>query len=142
MTKKLGRSCLLASTLIVLSLLTSCVSEAKSKIIYLHEQEAQKRSPQDLFDSFTGTGKVVVVFYADWCGPCRRMAPVVEEFAQDLAEDFTVIKVNVDHYRSIFTGYGLKTIPAILFFNNGKLVYTQPVSTTKKELKKIVSSNY
>lgn len=126
---------------LAIAFLAPHISNTNSPIIYLHEQ-TQKRSPKTLLDSFVNTGKVIVVFYADWCGPCKRMKPIIDELASELSIDFTIIKVNIDHYRELFDEYELKTVPAMLFFHNGIMVYKQPESTTKKELKRIIKVNY
>ncbi|NBH72337.1 thioredoxin [Clostridiaceae bacterium] len=63
---------------------------------------------------------VLVDFYADWCGPCRMMAPLVEELANDMAGEAVVGKLNVDDCEEIAVRYGVMNIPTLIVFKNGK----------------------
>jgi thioredoxin 1 len=65
---------------------------------------------------------VLVDFYADWCGPCRMLAPTVEKLAQQYQGRAVVAKVNVDRLSDLAGQYGIQGIPAVLFFNQGKEV--------------------
>ena len=65
-------------------------------------------------------GKVLVDFYADWCGPCKMLAPVLEEIEKERT-DIKVVKVNVDECPSIAAKYGVMSIPTLLVFENGSM---------------------
>lgn len=65
---------------------------------------------------------VLVDFYADWCGPCKMMAPVIEELAEELQGKAKVGKINVDESTDIATQYDVMSIPTIIIFKNGKEV--------------------
>jgi thioredoxin 1 len=65
---------------------------------------------------------VVIDFWAEWCMPCLIIAPIVEEFAKDYAGKVVFGKLNVDENKATAVRYGIKAIPALLFFKNGKLV--------------------
>ena len=65
---------------------------------------------------------VLVDFYADWCGPCRMLAPTIEKLAQQYGGRAVVAKVNVDRLSNLAGQYGIQGIPAVLFFNQGKEV--------------------
>ncbi len=83
---------------------------------------------------------VLVDFWAEWCGPCRMVGPVVEEIAKEYDGQAVVGKVNVDHNPNISVQYGIRNIPALLFFKNGEIVDKQigavPKSVLADKLKK------
>ncbi|MCI9104460.1 MAG: thioredoxin [Lachnospiraceae bacterium] len=63
---------------------------------------------------------VLVDFYADWCGPCKMMAPLVEQLAEELAEEAVIGKLNVDDCEDIAMKYGVMNIPTLILFKNGQ----------------------
>jgi thioredoxin 1 len=63
---------------------------------------------------------VLVDFYADWCAPCRRLAPVIDELAEEYDEDVRFVKVNVDDNASLAVQYGVQSIPTLIFFRGGQ----------------------
>lgn len=65
-------------------------------------------------------GKVLVDFYADWCGPCRMMGPIMEEIAEELKGEVEVFKVNVDNNQNLAVKYNVMSIPTIILFENGE----------------------
>jgi thioredoxin 1 len=75
---------------------------------------------------------VVIDFWAEWCNPCRLIAPHVEALAQEYAGKAKVFKVNVDEEREIAEKYNILQIPTLLFFKNGKVV-DQWIGTTTKD---------
>ncbi|HUW24860.1 MAG TPA: thioredoxin [Patescibacteria group bacterium] len=77
---------------------------------------------------------VLVAFYADWCGPCKMMAPVVEELAKELAGKVTVGKLNVDENPQTAEKYGIMSIPTVILFKNGEAAKTLVGFKNKKEV--------
>lgn len=76
------------------------------------------------FESTIKDGVVVVDFWAPWCGPCRMVAPVVEELASQYEGKVKICKVNTDENQDIAAKFGIRSIPTIMFFKNGQQVDT------------------
>lgn len=73
-------------------------------------------------DTLSTEQPVMIDFWAEWCGPCRMVGPSVEEVSKDFAGKAVVGKVNVDHNPNTAAEYGIRNIPTILFFKDGKVV--------------------
>ena len=74
---------------------------------------------QNNFNNAIANGTTLVDFYADWCGPCRMVSPVVDEIAEE-RRDITVGKVNVDDENALAMKYGVMSIPTLIVFKDGK----------------------
>ena len=79
-------------------------------------------------------GKVLVDFYADWCGPCRMMSPVIDDIAKELDGKVKVGKVNVDSNQELAIKYDVMSIPTIMVFEKGNPVKTFVGVTDKQEI--------
>ena len=84
---------------------------------------------------------VLVDFWAPWCGPCRMLAPVLAEIAEEKAGKVKVGKVNVDEEPELAAKYGISSIPAVLLFKNGQVAATSIGFTPKPELEAFVDAN-
>ena len=84
------------------------------------------------FEATITEGVTMVDFWAPWCGPCRMIAPVIEELAEDFEGKATMAKVNTDEQQEIAVKYGIRSIPSILFFKNGEMV-DQMVGAASKD---------
>ncbi len=74
------------------------------------------------FESTINEGVTLVDFWAPWCGPCKMIAPVIEELAEDFDGKATIAKVNTDEEQDIAIKFGIRSIPTLLFFKDGKVV--------------------
>ena len=91
------------------------------------------------FDKMVEDESVLVVdCWAPWCGPCRMVAPVIEELAKGFAGKVTFAKLNVDQNQGISTRYRIQSIPTMLFFKNGKMVDQKLGAMPKAMLQPIV----
>ncbi|HHU21676.1 MAG TPA: thioredoxin [Acholeplasma sp.] len=81
---------------------------------------------------------VLVDFFATWCGPCRMLAPVLDELAQDAKGEFEVYKIDVDKENGLAREFGVMSIPTIIAFKGGKQVNKHIGYATKDQLKKLV----
>jgi thioredoxin 1 len=79
-------------------------------------------------------GAVIVDFWAEWCGPCKMIAPLLDEIAREKVGVVKVAKVNVDESQSLSFKYNIRAIPALLFFKNGQLRDQVTGVTSKKDL--------
>ncbi len=78
-------------------------------------------------------GKVIVDFYADWCGPCKMMSPVIDKIAEEV-ENIKVCKLNVDDAQDIAEEYEVMSIPTIMIFSNGEIIEKFIGLTSKQEI--------
>ena len=77
---------------------------------------------------------VLVDFWAEWCGPCKMMSPVVDEVAGELSGKVKVVKINIDENPNIPTRYGIRGIPTFMVFRDGQLVETKVGGMSKSQL--------
>ena len=85
---------------------------------------ATKKVTDDTFetDVLKAEQPVLVDFWAEWCGPCRMIAPALEEIAADLGEKVTIAKINIDENPDVPGRYGVRGIPTMLLFKNGEAI--------------------
>ena len=84
---------------------------------------------------------VLVDFWAEWCGPCKMIAPAVEELAKEYAHKIKVAKINIDDNPQSASSYGVMSIPTLLFFKKGKVVGQSVGAISKADLKKKIEEN-
>ena len=89
------------------------------------------------FDEAIKSGKVLVDFYAEWCGPCKMLSPIVDELSEELS-DVNFYKLNIDESDEIVRRYSVMSIPTLLVFENGELKNTSVGFKNKDEVKELL----
>ena len=92
------------------------------------------------FEATVAEGVTMVDFWAPWCGPCRMIAPVVEELAEDFDGKAKIVKVNTDEEQDIAVKYGIRSIPTIIFFKDGEQVDTMVGAASKQAFEDKINS--
>ena len=94
------------------------------------------------FDSevLKATGAVVVDFWAEWCGPCRQIAPALEEIAGSLNGKVKIVKLNVDENPQTASKYGVMSIPTLMLFKNGEMASRQVGAAPKQKLEQWITA--
>jgi thioredoxin 1 len=86
------------------------------------------------------TGPVVVDFWAEWCGPCRMIAPALEEIAGSLGEKVKIVKLNVDENPQTAAKYNIQSIPTLMIFKNGDMSSRQIGAAPKQKLEQWITA--
>ena len=84
---------------------------------------------------------ILVDYWAEWCGPCKMIAPVLEEVASELSDKILIGKLNVDENSETPPKYGIRGIPTLMLFKNGEVVGTQVGAISKSDLINFIENN-
>ena len=93
------------------------------------------------FSSTISKGVVLVDFYADWCGPCRAIAPVIDQLSIDFQGKATIAKVNIDKAKGTTSSFNISSIPIIILFKDGKELKRLVGPSDKQTLKQLISGS-
>jgi thioredoxin 1 len=83
---------------------------------------------------------VLVDFFAEWCGPCKQMAPALDELAEEMADQVTIVKIDAEESPDAPTKYGIRGFPTLLIFKNGEVAASKMGAMRKSELKQWIES--
>ena len=84
---------------------------------------------------------IVVDFWAEWCGPCKQIAPTLEEISEEMSDQVTIAKLNIDSEVNSGTKYGIRGIPTMLLFKDGELKASKVGATTKSNIVAWIKEN-
>ena len=107
--------------------------ENSEQPIYLNEDDA--------FNTLIADGHVIVDFYSDRCGPCKRLEPIIDDLAKTFPK-ITFMKVNINKFRALAQRYGVKAVPTLIFFKNGKEIHRTVGFQSKRQIIEITKIVY
>lgn len=92
-------------------------------------------------DVLGASGPVVVDFWAEWCGPCKQIAPALEEISAEMGDKITIAKINIDDNPETPSNYGVRGIPTLMLFKNGEVADTKVGALPKSQLVQWIEQN-
>lgn len=110
-------------------------------------QLSAKRFKEEVFDyttekewNFKGEKPAIIDFYADWCGPCKMVAPILEELSEDYKDRITIYKVDTEVEQELSAVFGIRSIPSILFIPKDKQPMMQAGALPKSALENVIET--
>lgn len=104
------------------------------KIVYVTDDSFEQ-------DVLKAEGPVLLDFWAEWCGPCKMIAPILDEVAEELAGKVTIAKINIDENAETAPKYGIRGIPTLLLFKDGNVAATKVGALSKGQLVDFINEN-
>ena len=94
------------------------------------------------FNSIINTDHLVLIdFYADWCGPCKALAPILKDVKKDLKDSIKIIKIDVDKNQTLAAKYQVRGVPTMMLFKNGKQLWRQSGVLQKNDIISIIKQH-
>ena len=84
---------------------------------------------------------VLVDFFAEWCGPCKMQAPILEDLKKRVNDQATIIKIDVDKNKGVAAKYGIRSVPTLMIFKNGEIKWKQSGLFPAEELERLIKEN-
>lgn len=84
---------------------------------------------------------VLVDFFAEWCGPCKMQAPILEDLKKRVNDQATIIKIDVDKNQGVAAKYGIRSVPTLMIFKNGEVKWKQSGVFPAEELERLIKEN-
>ena len=103
---------------------------------HIHVMDSKQQSFKDII---SGDTPVVVDFFAEWCGPCKMMAPILKDFATQMGDRVRVLKIDVDKNPAAAQAYRIQSVPTLVVFQKGEVVWRQSGVVQKKQLEHVVN---
>jgi thioredoxin 1 len=101
----------------------------------MHKSQAKQTTFSDLIN---GDTPVLVDFYADWCAPCKMMAPILQDLKREMGDMLTVIKIDTDRNQQVAMKYQIRSIPTLILFHKGNVLWQQPGVMPLHQLKMVI----
>lgn len=110
------------------------MSSEESKVVHVSDSEFES-------EVIKAEGAVLVDFWAEWCGPCKMIAPILDAIADEYVGQLKVVKINIDENPQTPQRYGVRGIPTLLIFKDGEVEATKVGALSKGELQKFIDNN-
>ncbi|HEY3389531.1 MAG TPA: thioredoxin [Prolixibacteraceae bacterium] len=126
----------------LMTIIYSCGSGVKGNNNLSNGSEIKSINDMENFNEYiNGSTPVLVDFYADWCAPCKMMAPIMQQVSREMEGQLKVIKVDVDKNEEVARKYQIRSIPTMILFKNGKVLWQGVGVMQAYQIKAIVKKN-